>query len=98
MSSCACFDLQARSCAKLDAEDGTSNPRELNTNATKYPNPLEFYPERFEDYPLSTAQYMNTDHRDHYSFGAGRRQVSDTPFTLREADILIFDQPSVLGQ
>jgi hypothetical protein len=44
---------------------------------SRYPNPDEFRPERFESFPLSSSEYLHKHGaaRDHFSFGAGRRAV-----------------------
>jgi len=45
----------------------------IHYDEKKYPNPDNFDPERWGNYPLSAEEYMNQDDRDHYNYGAGRR-------------------------
>ncbi|KAF8325803.1 cytochrome P450 [Cantharellus anzutake] len=49
---------------------------EIHMNPRRYANPEEFIPERFEEFPLPTTDYVSSPDymsRDVYTFGAGRR-------------------------
>jgi len=54
-----------------------NNNRDVHMTPSRYPNPDEFRPERFESFPLSSSEYLHKHGaaRDHFSFGAGRRAV-----------------------
>ena len=50
--------------------------RSINNNAEHWDNPTQFQPERYLNYPLPAAAYINAadpNDRDHFSYGAGRR-------------------------
>jgi len=79
----------------------------INMNPDRYPNPEVFWPERFESFPLSSSEYINSSDsllRDHYTFGAGRRScpglvIADIDLFLSVSKILwAFDLSTPDGQ
>lgn len=48
----------------------------LHMDEERFPDPQEFKPERFKDFPLSAPEYAamsGDDARDHWGYGYGRR-------------------------
>lgn len=58
--------------------------RDVHMNPGRYSDPGEFWPERFESFPLSSSGYIRQHGaaRDHFTFGAGRRSVRSIPLSL----------------